>query len=286
MAIKHPFIRKIGGYLLQGILTAASLSFLLPSAAFANLEGERKAAAKSFAKEIKLSQFHKVYVADFLDSTGSRTDWGCFFASTFSTFLEKDNNEFSLVNRIQAQSQLNQLHATARDLQQSEVLVKIAAALGADALLVGTADISSKDIKLHVSLRDAASGKEIRSFPYQEKLEKAFLGNFPPVKDAETNAYFFPGLDGVSAPKCEHCPTPEFPDEMRRNRIEGRVLLSAIVGEQGTLEDVRIVEDPGYGLAQRSVEVLRKWRLQPSRDPRGNLVKVRVPIETTFRLYP
>jgi len=266
------------------ILAAVFLFSGFAAAAWANADGGRKAAAKTLAKEIERAQFHKVYVADFLDSAGARTEKGCFFSSTFSTNLSKEPHNFAVVNRIQAQKQLNNLHISPQDLQQPETLSKAAVALGADAVLAGTVDISSKDTKLSLSLRDAASGKEIHSMRYHEHVEADFLSYFPGLQDSEAHTYFFPRLDGVSAPKCTYCPDPEYTDEARRNKFQGSVVMSVVIDEKGVIREVRLVQDPGNGLAQRSIEALKKWRMEPSRDPEGNPVTVRVGIETLFRL--
>jgi TonB family protein len=266
------------------IFAAILLFFGFATAAWASVDGGRKAAAKTLAKEIERAQFHKVYVADFLDSAGARNDKGCFFSSTFSTNLLKEAHNFAIVNRIQAQKQLNDLHISPQDFQQPETLSKAAAALGADAVLVGTVDISSKDIKLFLSLRDAASGKVVHSMDYRERVEAALLGYFPAFENAAAHAYLFPNLDGVSAPKCVDCPDPPYTDEARHNRFEGSVTLSVVVDEEGTIRNVRVVQDPGYGLVQQSIEVLKKWRMEPSRDPQGIPLTVRVGIEFSFRL--
>jgi len=269
---------------LCGILTAVLVFSGFATATWASADGGRKAAAKTLAKEIERAQFHKVYVADFLDSAGARTERGCFFSSTFSTNLSKEPHNFAVVNRIQAQKQLNDLHISPQDLQQPEAMSKAAAVLGADAVLVGTVDISSKDAKLSLSLHEAVSGKEIHSMHYNEHLQADFHSYFPAYEDPAAHAYLFPNLDGVSAPKCVYCPDPSYTDEARRNKFQGSVVMSVVVDEKGTIRDVRLVQDPGNGLAQRSIEALKKWRMEPSRDPEGNPVTVRVGIETIFRL--
>jgi len=253
------------------------------SPVWSDADKDRKKAAKSLAKEIEQAQFHKVYVPDFLDLSGTRTEKGCFFASTFSTNLAKDARNFAVVNRIQAQKQLNELHVSTQDLQQPEMLSKVAQALSADAILVGSAAIHVKDVKLSLSLRDA-SGKEVHSLAYEEKLQPAFETSFPASEDLNTHAYYFPGLDDVSQPKCIYCPNPDYSDEARRNKFEGNVLMSVTIDEKGAVRNVRVVQDPGNGLAQQSVEILKKWRMEPSHGPDGSPVPIRVSIETTFRL--
>ena len=252
--------------------------------AWPNADKDRKNAVKNLAKEIEQAQFHKVYVPDFLDPSGGRTEKGCFFASTFSTNLAKDASNFEIVNRIQAQKKLNELHISAQDFQKPEVMSKAAQAVGADAFLIGTAAISAKEAKLSLSLRDAASDKEVRSSDYHEKLEPQFEGNFPAVEDTDSHILYFPGLDGVSQPKCKYCPSPDYTDEERRKRVSGSVMMSVSLDEKGTIRNVRVVTNPDEGLTRKAVNILQKWRMEPSYDPDGRAVPVRVMIETMFRL--
>ncbi len=258
------------------------LWFVLP--VWCNVDKDRQAAAKSLATEIERAQFHKVYVTDFLDSAGARTEKGCFFASAFSTLLSKDTHSFAVLNRIQAQKQLDEFLISPQDLQRPEVLSKAALALGVDAVLVGTATLSPKDAKLLLSVREAASGKEVHSVDYHEHLEPAFDSSFPAAQSEGGRFYYFPGLDGVSQPKCISCPNPDYTDEARRNRIQGTVVMSASVDEKGTITDARIVKSPNDDLAKLSINILRTWRLEPSHDLEGKAIAVRVLIETNFRL--
>lgn len=67
------------------------------------------------------------------------------FASTFSTNRAKDSRNFEVVNRIHAQKQLDELHISHQDLPKPDLLSKAAQALGAAAVLVGSATISPHD---------------------------------------------------------------------------------------------------------------------------------------------
>jgi len=261
------------------------VSLCIGYSAWPNADKNRKNAAKSLAQEIEQAQFHKVYVLDFLEPSGSRTEKGCLFASTFSTNLARDAHNFEVVNRIHAQKQLNELHISPQDIQRPEMLSKAAQALGADAVLVGTATISPTEAKLLLSLREAASGKEVHSMDYHEKLEAAFETGFPAIEDASSHIYYFPGLDGISQPKCIYCANPDYTDEARAKKIQGNVLLSVSVDEKGTITNARVVTNPNDGLTKRAVNILNKWRMEPSHDLDGKPVPVRVSIEITFRLF-
>jgi TonB family protein len=249
-----------------------------------NIGKDRMAAASGLAKEIEHAQFQRVYVADFLDSSGGRNEKGCFFASVFSTNLAKRAHNFAVLNRIQAQKQLDGLQLSPQDLQRPELLSKAAQALGADAVLEGSASISPADARLFLSLRDVASGKEVHSMVYREDLEPAFEGNFPPTQSEGGRVYYFPGLDGISMPKCIHCPDPEYTDQARRDKVQGAVLISVTIDEKGTITGARVVKSPDDSLTKRSLDVLKKWRLEPSHDLDGKAVAVRTRLEITFKM--
>lgn len=267
-----------------GVVIGLVVSLWIVTPAWPNANKDRKAIAKSLAQEIERAQFHKIYVPDFLDPSGARTEKGCFFASMFSTNLAKSARNFDVVNRIQAQKQLDELHISPQDFKQPELLSKAALALGADTVLAGTATISPTEAKLLLSLRDAASGKEVHSVGYHEQLEPAFEGNFPATQSDGGRVYYFPGLDGISPPKCISCPQPEYTDDARRNRVEGTVVMSASLDEKGMITGARVLKSPDDDLAKRSINILRKWRLEPSRDLEGKAIAARVLIETSFRL--
>lgn len=266
------------------VFAALGICLCISLPAEADVNKELKNAAKSLSKEIEQAQFHKVYVADFLDPSGTRTERGCFFASTFSTDLAKEAHNFEVVNRIEAQKQLNELHISAQDLLRPETLAKAAQALGADAILGGTATITAKDANLRLSLRETASAKEIYSMEYHERLDPAFESNFPAVEAESGHVYYFPGLDGISQPKCKYCPNPDYTDEARAARIEGKVVLSVSLDERGAITSVRVVTNPDDSMTRKAVDILKKWRMEPSRDPEGQPVPVQVNIEIVFRL--
>lgn len=59
-----------------------------------------------------------------------------------------------------------------------------------------------------------------------------------------------------------HDVTPQYPPEAGRARLEGTVLLMAVIGKDGTVKDVR-VESGLPILAQAAVDAVRQWRYKP-----------------------
>jgi protein TonB len=59
-----------------------------------------------------------------------------------------------------------------------------------------------------------------------------------------------------------HDVTPVYPPEAGRARIEGTVVLMAVIGKDGTVQDVR-VESGLPMLAQAAIDAVRQWRYRP-----------------------
>jgi TonB family protein len=61
-------------------------------------------------------------------------------------------------------------------------------------------------------------------------------------------------------------------------------LLSIVVTSEGKVTEVKVIKDPGEGLAEKAVEAVRKWRLKPAMKD-GKAVTARVEVEVSFRFY-
>jgi periplasmic protein TonB len=59
-----------------------------------------------------------------------------------------------------------------------------------------------------------------------------------------------------------HDVPPQYPPEAGRARIEGTVVLMAVIGKDGTVQDVR-VESGLPILAQAAIEAVKQWRYRP-----------------------
>ena len=59
-----------------------------------------------------------------------------------------------------------------------------------------------------------------------------------------------------------HDVAPQYPPEAGRARIEGAVVLMAVIGKDGSVKDVR-VESGLPILAQAAIDAVRQWRYKP-----------------------
>ena len=76
---------------------------------------------------------------------------------------------------------------------------------------------------------------------------------------------------------------PEYSEEARVAHYSGTILLAVVIGEDGTPMQVRVVRGLGFGLEQKAIEAVNKWRFKPGSE-NGNPVRVRANVEVSFRL--
>lgn len=87
-----------------------------------------------------------------------------------------------------------------------------------------------------------------------------------------------------SHPTPIHIAEPEYSDEARRKKIQGIVIVSVLVTEEGLPTEMRVDRSLGYGLDEKALEAASQYRFRPaSKD--GKPVAVRISIEMNFKLY-
>lgn len=89
---------------------------------------------------------------------------------------------------------------------------------------------------------------------------------------------------GVSPPRAIYSPPPEYSKEARKKKIQGTCLLWLIVGTDGNPRDIRLQRTLGYGLDEKAIEGVKKWKFEPAQKD-GQPVPVQINVEVSFRLY-
>lgn len=94
-----------------------------------------------------------------------------------------------------------------------------------------------------------------------------------------------PGHGRVSSPRLIRKVDPEYTSAAMYAKLQGTVVLEAVVLSDGTVGDVRIVRslDSAFGLDLNAIKAVRQWRFVPG-SQYGTPVAVIVTIELTFTL--
>jgi periplasmic protein TonB len=90
---------------------------------------------------------------------------------------------------------------------------------------------------------------------------------------------------GVTLPSCAYCPDPQYTDEAREAKLQGKVTLQVLVGTDGRAAQIRVVQGIGLGLDERAERAIRGWRFVPAHDAARRAVPAWVTVEAVFRLF-
>lgn len=91
---------------------------------------------------------------------------------------------------------------------------------------------------------------------------------------------------GIIDPKVLKEVRPTYTPDAMRAKIQGEVLLEAVVLDSGLVGDVKVVKslDPN-GLDQEAIKAAKKWLFQPATDRTGKPVAVYVTLALSFRIF-
>ena len=91
--------------------------------------------------------------------------------------------------------------------------------------------------------------------------------------------------NGVTSPIPIYEPRPNYTADAMRAKVQGLVVMDAVVQPDGSVTQVRITRslDPTFGLDQEAVRTVKTWRFKPGMY-RGQPVPVLVSIELSFTL--
>jgi TonB family protein len=109
-----------------------------------------------------------------------------------------------------------------------------------------------------------------REEPVRLQRERSEL---PPVR---------PGGD-VTRPVKISGPNPQYTEIARKARIQGVVIVEAIIDKQGDVVDVQVLKPLPMGLDQAAVEAIRQWKFEPA-TLEGKPVDVYYNLTVNFRL--
>ena len=79
---------------------------------------------------------------------------------------------------------------------------------------------------------------------------------------------------------------PIFPELARVARLSGRVILRAVIDEEGSVGEIEVVDSnrPGFGFDDAAVEAVQQWKYKPA-TMRGRPVAVYFVVLVEFKLH-
>jgi TonB family protein len=91
-----------------------------------------------------------------------------------------------------------------------------------------------------------------------EVAGKLLCGSAEPAQTSASAKTAAPGANAFCGP----VPQPLYPAEAKAKGIEGTVLLKALIGTDGTVQELRIIEGHPL-LAPAAIEAVKRWKYKP-----------------------
>ncbi|HUX08547.1 MAG TPA: energy transducer TonB [Acidobacteriota bacterium] len=93
------------------------------------------------------------------------------------------------------------------------------------------------------------------------------------------------GTGDVPEPVLIHRVEPDYPDAGRRARVDGFVLIEAIINTRGDVVNIKVLQAPPakYGFAEKAREAVEQWKFKPA-IYKGRAVNVRIRFQVEFSL--
>jgi protein TonB len=89
----------------------------------------------------------------------------------------------------------------------------------------------------------------------------------------------------AAAPEPINHVRPRYPDEAKQFRIQGVVVLDAMISESGSISELHVARPVvGGGLEESAVEAVRQWRYLPTPKD-GQPVSVGTCVTVTYEVY-
>lgn len=91
--------------------------------------------------------------------------------------------------------------------------------------------------------------------------------------------------NGVTSPIATYQPKPKYTADAMRAKVQGTVVMSAVVLPDGSVTDIRVTRslDQSFGLDEEAKKTAAQWRFRPG-TLKGEPVAVRILIELDFNL--
>ncbi len=70
--------------------------------------------------------------------------------------------------------------------------------------------------------------------------------------------------DGVTAPEKLFAPQPRYSEDARKGRIQGVVILQAIVDAMGNVSKIEVLKGLPLGLTESAIETVQEWQYKPA----------------------
>jgi TonB family protein len=261
---------------------------------------EITALANELAVKIAESGKKRVVVFDFQGPDKQWLPISGWLADQFSLALINSRLQIEVMDRSHLAAALDAQHKVPKDLfedmgDDNPEVSSIAESLNADVFVLGSFGAAVNGIGLSAIAN--RTSEYLARKPHSTTWWASVYGKLPMT--SEMAGYLTLPLDslrpmdgilnsgkgGVTPPKCVRCPRAKYPTAAYNKKLQGVVVLDAIVTTDGRVAQIRVRKSAGPSLDTAAADAVRAWKLEPATDPDGRVVPVHQIFEITFHLY-
>ena len=276
---------SISTRLQRGILLSIFFVFILIPVAHAQPADDR-GLVPSVAKALTKAKAGNVAIFDFMGPGQKLNQLGRDLADEFSRDLSNAGAKFQVIDRSAVNAVIEANRVAPDVIRDPEIAWWLARQLNAEALILGKlSPANDNKLEIWVVAAKPKGGHEITSLsvvvPFTDEIMTRLSKS---VSEDHMKDMLDPHSPKEFFPKCIHCPRAEYSVSAMAHAEEGTVVLIVQVTEDGYAKDIEFVKTMRYGMTQKAIEAVKKWKFQPGQGPDGKPRPVWQQIEITFHL--
>jgi TonB family protein len=193
---------------------------------------------------------------------------------------------------VSAKVELEKRELQLKTLMQADPMQEVQAQNAIEQVAMARAELEKAKAFMMLSIRKNLSKEQwnkldtIQNSQMVQSPKSAEARNLPAgLKAMQFSPKVYSVGDSVKPPQVLQQPKPSYTEEAREAKIEGIVMVSAVILKNGSVGQIKILKGLGYGLDESVINTLsRQWKFKPgtlNEDP----VDVSVVMEVSFRLY-
>jgi TonB family protein len=78
--------------------------------------------------------------------------------------------------------------------------------------------------------------------------------------------------------------SPKYPEEAKKEKVQGAVTLEAFIEKDGTVSEVTSVKEADARLVKAAIEAVKQWKFKPAMTKSGQAVRVKTTLTINFKL--
>jgi TonB family protein len=193
---------------------------------------------------------------------------------------------------ISAKVELEKRELQLKTLMQADLIQEAQARTTIEQVAMARAELEKANSSMMLSIRKKLTKEQWNKLDTIQNSQSVALpktvaaGNLPAgLKQMQFLPKVYSVGDSVKAPQVLQQPKPPYTPKAREAKIEGIVMVNAVIQKNGSVGQIKILKGLGYGLDESVVNTIsREWKFKPGTlndDP----VDVSVVMEVSFRLY-